>query len=161
LARILGQLRSSEPILFEGNNLTSDELNKLIALQSANAGGIGLNPFYKEKDPNGLDLKTAGAKADENKAPVFQGVLQYFPRALREVARTSQIGARKYSWKGWESVPDGINRYADALGRHIISEAIEGEFDGDTGLLHASQVAWNALARLELILRKKENGNKK
>jgi hypothetical protein len=65
----------------------------------------------------------------------------------------SLAGSEKYSWKGWESVPDGINRYGDALGRHILDEAIEGPIDGDTGELHATAEAWNALARLELILR--------
>lgn len=109
-----------------------------------------------EKDPNGLDLKTKGAKADDGKSPVMQGVFQYFPRALLEVGRVSERGAKKYSWKGWESVPNGIVRYGDALCRHILLEDIEGEFDSDTGLLHAAQEAWNALARLELILREQE-----
>jgi hypothetical protein len=30
------------------------------------------------------------------------------------------------------------------------------EYDSDLPVLHAAQVAWNALARLELILREKE-----
>jgi hypothetical protein len=49
-------------------------------------------------------------------------------------------------------VPDGINRYANALGRHIVNEAIEGDYDPE-GFLHAAQIAWNAMARLELILK--------
>ena len=110
----------------------------------------------KEKDPNGLDLKTPGAKADDGKSPLLRGCLLYFPRALLEVARVSQKGAEKYSWKGWESVPDGSNRYGDALSRHLVYESIEGIYDRDTGLLHASQVAWNALARLELLLKEIE-----
>ena len=110
-----------------------------------------------ETDPNGLNLKTAGAKADEGKAPILQGVLQYFPRAIREVSFVSKAGANKYSWKGWETTPDGLNRYGDALVRHLIAEDIEGRFDRDTGLLHSAQVAWNALARLELILRENDN----
>lgn len=109
----------------------------------------------EEVDPNGIPAGTPGAKLDAQKAPVLAGVLQYFPRALIEVARCSEAGAKKYSWKGWESVPDGITRYGNALGRHMLYEEIEGEFDRDTGLLHATQVAWNALARLELILREK------
>jgi len=81
--------------------------------------------------------------------------LEYFPRALCEVAKVSGVGAIKYSWKGWESVPDGVGRYGDAIGRHLLAQGYE-EYDKDTGLLHAAQVAWNALARLELILREKE-----
>ena len=110
-----------------------------------------------EKDPNGIDLKTPGSKADYGKKAVMQGTFHYFPRALLEVAGVSQRGAEKYSWKGWESVDNGQARYGDALARHILAEAIEGPYDKDTGLLHAAQIAWNSLARLELILREKEN----
>ena len=109
-----------------------------------------------EKDPLGLNLKEPGAKADAGKSPILQGALQYFTRALLAVATVSMVGAKKYSWKGWESVPDGIARYGNALVRHLAAETTEGETDSDTGQLHASQVAWNALARLELILREKE-----
>lgn len=115
-----------------------------------------IEDIKKERDPNGFDLKQPGAKADAKKAPVLQGALQYFPRAIMEISRVSEIGANKYSWKGWEKVPDGPNRFGNALARHILYEAIEGEFDRDTGCLHAAQEAWNALARLELILREKE-----
>ena len=115
----------------------------------------------KEEDPNGLDFKQSGAKADAGKAPIFRGLLDYFPRACREVALVSLRGATKYSWKGWENVPDGPNRYCDALTRHLVYESIEGAFDRDTGLLHASQVAWNALARLELVLREMEEPSPK
>ena len=115
----------------------------------------------KEHDPNGIAPGEPGAKLDSGKPAVFRGLIDYFPRACIEVARISTLGASKYTWKGWESVPDGINRYSDALVRHLCAEAIEGPFDaGPKGLgadvLHASQVAWNALARLELILREQK-----
>lgn len=109
-----------------------------------------------ETDPNGKQPHEMGAKLDAGKAPISQGVLQYFPRALQEVSMVSLVGAKKYAWKGWEAVSDGVNRYSDALGRHLLAEAIEGEIDSDTGMLHAAQIAWNALARLELMKRKKE-----
>jgi len=108
----------------------------------------------QEKDPNGVDAKVPGAKLDAGKAPVGRGVLHYFPRALTAVACLSGAGAKKYSWKGWENVPDGVNRYTDALARHELG--IEGDFgrrDRDSGALEATAVAWNALARLELVLR--------
>lgn len=110
----------------------------------------------EEKDPNGFNSKEPGSKLDLGKAPVTRGALEYFPRALCEVANVSEVGARKYSWKGWESVPDGVVRYGDAIGRHLLAQGFEA-YDKDTGLLHAAQVAWNALARLELILREKAN----
>ena len=117
-------------------------------------------PPKDEKDPNGIALKTPGAKADSGKVDVTRGCLHYFPRALISVAALSERGAKKYSWKGWASVPDGIHRYGAALGRHELR--IEDDFtrlDPDTGVLEATAVAWNALARLELILRESESGH--
>lgn len=109
-----------------------------------------------EFDPNGKSQHEPGAKMDAGKSPVLQGALQYFPRAIKAVSDVSHVGAKKYAWKGWEAVPDGINRYGDAMGRHILAETIEGPIDHETQQLHASQTAWNALARLELILRRIE-----
>jgi hypothetical protein len=112
-----------------------------------------------ETDPNGIDAKTPGAKLDAGKSPIVQGALAYFPRAIMAVANLSQVGAQKYSWKGWETVDDGENRYNNAMGRHIVYEEIEGIWDdgpGGSGELHATAIAWNALARLELVLRRLE-----
>src|SRR5437879_2379407 len=110
----------------------------------------------EEKDPHGLDSHTKGAKLDAGKPAVFRGLFDYFPRACLAIAEVSTIGARKYAWKGWEVVPDGIARYSDALSRHLLAESIEGPLDNGPkgiGTLHAAQVAWNAMARLELMLR--------
>ena len=106
-----------------------------------------------ETDPHGTPPHTPGAKLDAGKVPLFRGGLGYFPRAIRAVAAVSAFGASKYAWKGWETVPDGFNRYTDAMARHLASEA-EGEAnDADSGLSHAAHAAWNALARLELVLK--------
>ena len=114
-----------------------------------------------EVDPNNLDAKVPGAKLDDNKISITRGCLHYFPRALSAVAELSTIGAKKYSWRGWEAVPNGIHRYGDAMGRHELR--IEGDYsrrDNDTGVLEATAVVWNALARLELILKELENESK-
>lgn len=117
----------------------------------------------EEKDPYGKDPSEGGAKLDAGKSPVMQGVLQYFPRAIQEVGKVSDYGARKYKWNGWETVPEGHIRYGNALVRHMLFEQIDGPRDTETGFLHAAHEAWNALARLELILREQEqkenNGN--
>jgi hypothetical protein len=52
-------------------------------------------------------------------------------------------------------VERGIDRYTDAMLRHALAEGIE-EFDTESGLKHAAHTAWNALARLELMLRAKQ-----
>lgn len=108
---------------------------------------------HMELDPKGIDAKAPGAKLDAGKSPVRRGLLEYFPRACLEVAGLSADGAKKYSWGGWASVEGGVDRYGDAEVRHICKAAIEGPVDPDFKRLHATHEAWNALARLELILR--------
>lgn len=109
-----------------------------------------------EKDPTGKNPHELGAKLDAGKVCVYQGAIGYFPRAIEQIAAVSTFGARKYAWKGWETVPDGVNRYSDALGRHLLQEACGDVYDRDSGLLHAAHGAWNALARLELLLREND-----
>jgi hypothetical protein len=116
-----------------------------------------------EKDPTGLVSTQRGAKLDAGKVDVLRGAIQYFPRTLKAIARVSELGAKKYSWKGWEAVPNGRQRYGAALMRHLL---VEDDFATDNGpgglgeeVLHASQVTWNACARLELILRELEERN--
>ena len=95
----------------------------------------------------------AGARKDDGgKAPIYRGVLSYFPRAISEVAAVSNFGATKYAWNGWLYVDDGINRYSDAMVRHLAEEGKGEVLDPESGLHHAAHVAWGALARLELML---------
>jgi hypothetical protein len=110
-----------------------------------------------QDDPSAVG--TGGVKYDGNKPSVWRGAVDYFPRALEQVAAISTFGARKYAWKGWEKVSDGFSRYSDALLRHIIAESRGELVDKDSELLHAAHAAWNALARLELKLRELENKN--
>lgn len=117
----------------------------------------GLDAGVYEKDPLGRNPHEPGAKLDAGKTCVWRGAISYFPRAIEQVAAVSTFGARKYAWKGWESVPDGVDRYSDAMGRHLIEEGIGHVYDKDSGLLTAAHTAWNALARLELMLREKED----
>lgn len=105
-----------------------------------------------ESDPTGKDPHTPGAKLDAGKnrlGLVFGG----FSLALEEVGRVGTYGAQKYTDYGWSTVPNGIERYTDAMYRHLLAEANGKDFDKDTNLLHAAHAAWNALARLELMVR--------
>ena len=49
---------------------------------------------------------------------------------------------------------DGERRYTDAMLRHLIREGAGESVDPETGIAHAAHAAWNALARLELALRR-------
>lgn len=112
-----------------------------------------------ESDPYGKAAHGPGSKLDSGKAPVFRGAVSYFPRAISLVAEVSAFGASKYAWKGWESVPDGYNRYSDAMVRHLGYEGQGEVLDPDSGLLHAAHAAWNALARLEFVIKEMDNAN--
>ena len=108
-----------------------------------------------------------GAKLDGGKPDA--SLLQFFARALLEVAWVGTYGQRKYTRGGWQDVPDGRTRYSAAMLRHYFDELVSGTFDTDEymdrpdmaefkgTIRHDAQVAWNALARLELALREEEN----
>lgn len=114
--------------------------------------------FYIESDPDGVDQHTPGAKSDKGKTEFFKFILTYFPNALRSVAEISAYGAKKYTPMGWRSVPSGVDRYTEALLRHLVAEAKGETIDPKTLLAHDAQVAWNALARLELRIRESIGG---
>lgn len=91
--------------------------------------------------------------------------MAYFPRALKEVARVSDYGAKKHGFKlsdkGFLAPGYTEEMYQDAIARHIVGRLIEGEVNAaDGNLLHRAQLAWNALASLEryLIEQEKDNG---
>ncbi len=110
-----------------------------------------------ERARPGEEGSLSTAKLDFGKAPVWALFMKYFPRAMIAVSYVSEYGKRKYNptgdGTGWRDVPDGLNRYGDAKARHMLKEAM-GELydDGDSGLPHAAQDAWNAMARLEKML---------
>ena len=57
---------------------------------------------------------------------------------------------------GWLAVPNGCERYTDAMYRHLLAEATGQQCDAESGLAHAAHAAWCAMARLELMLRDEE-----
>lgn len=105
-----------------------------------------------ERDPHGIDAHTPGAKLDAGK-PRPALVLGGFARALQAVTDVGTFGAQKYTPNGWVHVPNGAERYADAEMRHWLAEQAGERCDPQTGIPHAAHAAWNALARLELLLR--------
>lgn len=108
---------------------------------------------YEETDPNGLTSTTPGAKLDHGKPDL--SLLLMFGKALSSVGDVGTFGANKYSRGGWQSVPDGLTRYTAAMLRHVFKSFYE-PYDPDSGLLHLAHATWNALAILELTLRKDE-----
>jgi len=108
----------------------------------------------QEIDPTGRSAKEEGAKLDQGK--IYAHILQDFDLALTEVMKVATFGANKYTRGGWESVPNGYVRYSDAMMRHYLKEGRE-DNDPDSGLSHQAHLAWNALARLQFLLRGDKN----
>ncbi len=107
----------------------------------------------EDRDPH-----VAGFKDDGHK-PRPSLVFESFARALEQVIAVGTFGAAKYTDDGWKYVENGITRYTDALYRHLIAEAKGEAADKETGRLHAAHAAWNALARLELLLQQEERNS--
>lgn len=103
-----------------------------------------------EIDPKGLNQNDPGAKLDAGKVEVGL-IFDDMPRALLAVAEIGTYGRHKYSKGGWKHVVNGVERYTNAMDRHRLKEGIE-SVDRETEMLHAAHLAWNALARLELML---------
>jgi len=111
-----------------------------------------LNPTFvcscKGTKPSGDRIgedRIGDAKA-RKAAPVFSGVVNYFPDALIEVAILSRIGNEQHNpgevlhWAKEKSTDE-----KDALLRHLIDA---GTRDTD-GVRHSTKVAWRALANLQ------------
>lgn len=103
-------------------------------------------------DPDFLNPHVPGAKLDRGKVEPSL-VIHGFARALLAVAEVGTHGAHKYTRDGWRQVEEGQYRYTNAMFRHLLEEGVGETHDEDSGLLHAAHTAWNALARLELLLR--------
>ena len=85
--------------------------------------------------------------------PVFTGVLKYFPDAIMEVARCSWAGNQQHHADKplhWDR--EKSNDHLDALARHLIQA---GQMDDDN-IRHSAEVAWRALANLQLEIERSE-----
>lgn len=105
-------------------------------------------PVEKEKNES-------RARKDQ---PVFQGCFNYFPDALLAVAEHSRKANEKHNpgeplhWAKEKSTD-----HADCAGRHLLDighdwDAVDPEFDS----LHATALAWRALALLQTVLDRKK-----
>jgi len=85
---------------------------------------------------------------DRKNVPITSGVLDYFPAALAAVARLSKFGNDKHNpgqplhWSRDKSAD-----HADCIARHLIDRGI---IDPETKMSHTVEVAWRALALLQL-----------
>ena len=108
-----------------------------------------------------------GIKYDSGKLRLAE-MMQDFRVPLSAVCKVWEFGADKYAKSNWQLVDNAIDRYTNAMLRHLMTE-VQQPYDDESELLHAAHVAWNALARLHFIVQKElwieggqvtENANK-
>lgn len=88
--------------------------------------------------------------AERKAVPVCSGVLDYFPAALAAVAKLSKLGNDKHNpGEPLHWTRDKSTDHADCIARHLIDRGI---IDPDTGLSHTVEIAWRALALLQIEL---------
>lgn len=100
-----------------------------------------------------------GVKNDSDKLPYFTVLFRQFPNALKEVIKCSRAGHNKYSetdtdWMNFSRVSDAETRYKDAMLRHMTEEGQVEDMIQYGEITHEAAVVWNALADLEIKLRK-------
>ena len=117
----------------------------------------------QQEVPDTVYEQELGAKFDQGK-PRVDILAKGCPRALLAVGEALGYGAKKYNESpdnlNFLQVEDGFNRYSRAMMGHFLEESIN-PVDEDSGLDHIVLTAVNALFRLELYLRGKENDQSK
>ena len=84
--------------------------------------------------------------------PIYSGFIKYFPRAMAAVAELSRKANDQHNPGTplhWDRSKSGDE--LDALTRHLVDDAMGVPTDTD-GVLHATKVAWRAMANLEKLL---------
>jgi len=92
-----------------------------------------------------------GTKYDTNKPRLGEMIID-FKEPLLELCNVWEFGADKYEKSNWKKLDNGIDRYTNALLRHLVAEE-DNLYDDESKLLHAAHIAFNALARLYFIAR--------
>jgi hypothetical protein len=94
-----------------------------------------------------INQKLPSDPKDRKAIPITSGVLDYFPDALVEVAKTSKSGNDQHNpgqplhWS-----KDKSTDHADCIARHLIDRGLI----DDDGCRHSAKLAWRALALLQI-----------
>ena len=92
-----------------------------------------------------------GMKFDAGK-PRWSLLMRGFAQSLAALVRVLTFGANKYAAHSWRTVPNGEERYRDALYRHLAAIEAGETCDPESGESHYAHAAFNILALHELEL---------
>ena len=79
--------------------------------------------------------------------------------SIKAVSEVLTFGAKKYEAHSWKTVPNGKERYLDAMYRHLNAIHSGERLDPESGLLHWSHVACNAMFLLWFEIKGDKNEN--
>ena len=92
--------------------------------------------------------RAADESAARKAAPVWAGVLNYFPDALMAVARVSKAGNDKHNpGQSLHWSRDKSSDHLDCAARHMLTPFA---IDPDSKEIHLANAAWRILAELQL-----------
>lgn len=111
--------------------------------------------LYFEK----IEETQKGVKNDSDKLPYYIVLFKQFPLALKEVVKCSKAGNQKYhatdtDWQNFTRLENSDTRYRDAMLRHMGETGQVEDMQKYGEMTHEAAVVWNALADLEVKLRK-------
>jgi Domain of unknown function (DUF5664) len=104
-------------------------------------------PAFQQTEER-IDAPLPEESAKRKEYPMYGGLFAYFPDALAEVARVSYLGNQKHNpgqplhWSR-----DKSSDHLDCIARHLTQA---GSFDYTTNVRHSAQLAWRALANLQI-----------
>jgi hypothetical protein len=133
-------------------------------MEQNNTGGVKFTGDYfdeaieyaQEKEKTPIEFTETPIKFTRKQTPVYSGVLNYFPDAIREVAQCSYMGNQQHNpdkHLHWDRSKSGDE--LNALTRHLLEA---GTIDTD-GVRHSAKVAWRALANLQKEIEKDKSLN--
>lgn len=91
-------------------------------------------------------------------SPAFSGFLVYFPDAVMAISAHSYRANEKHNpGEPLHWAKEKSRDHADCIARHLIDIGPDWDaVDGETGSLHATALAWRALALLQTVLERDE-----
>lgn len=98
-----------------------------------------------------------GRSAEERKSvPLYRGFMLYFPDAMCAVAELSYKASKQHGHAEMHWEKNKSSDHVDCMLRHLLQAE---EMDTD-GVLHATKVAWRAMANLQVTLDRIKNADK-
>lgn len=140
---------AGKPIVYMKPYIVPEEVLSQVKFDRLNRKG---QPVFSDEgqplDVGGPTLQSVLPAEDSvrKESPIVSGVLDYFPLAIAEVARTSYNATKQHHPNlpmHWDR--SKANDHADCIARHLIDR---GARDVDGGR-HTAKLAWRALALLQ------------